>query len=226
MTNGTAQPRSIMAYGDSNTWGAVPQPYRGAGGRFGVTERWTRIAQATLGSGAIVFEEGLNGRTTCVDDPVEGKEKNGERFLPVALTTHMPIDLVVIMLGTNDLKARLSMPAGDIADGAGKLVDMVRRSNAGPEGRAPQVLLVAPAPLGRLTWLAEMFEGGSAKSRNFAAEYARIAEAFGVPFLDAGSIIASSDEDGIHLDAAAHRTLGLAVARRASELLQLGASQG
>ena len=90
MTIGTSAAALHVAYGDSNTWGAVPQPYRGAGGRFGVTERWTRIVQAALGSGAIVFEEGLNGRTTCVDDPVEGKEKNGERFLPVALTTHMP----------------------------------------------------------------------------------------------------------------------------------------
>jgi lysophospholipase L1-like esterase len=220
------QPRTILAYGDSNTWGAVPQPYRGAGGRFGVTERWTRIAQAELDTKAIILEEGLNGRTTCVDDPVEGESRNGERFLPVALTTHMPLDLVVIMLGTNDLKARLGMPAGDIADGAGKLVDMVRRSTAGPEGGAPQVLLVAPAPLGRLTWLSEMFEGGSEKSRRFAAEYDRVAKAFGVPFLDAGSIIASSDDDGIHLDAAAHARLGNAIAARARDLLGLGVSQG
>jgi lysophospholipase L1-like esterase len=220
------QPKAILAYGDSNTWGAVPQPHRGAGGRFGIARRWTRIAQAELGAAAIVLEEGLNGRTTCVDDPVEGESRNGERFLPVALTTHMPLDLVVIMLGTNDLKARLGMPAGDIADGAGKLVDMVLRSATGPDGKAPQVLLVAPAPLGRLSWLTEMFEGGSAKSRRFAAEYGRVAEAFGVSFLDAGSIIASSDDDGIHIDAAAHEILGKAIAARARDLLQLGVRRG
>src|SRR5690606_11849141 len=195
MTNGTAAPRSVLCYGDSNTWGAVPQPYRGAGGRFGVTERWTRVIQAELGAGVDVIEEGLNGRTTCVDDPIEGELRNGERYLPVSLITHMPLDLVIVMLGTNDLKARLGMPAGDIADGAGKLVDLVRRSNAGPGGAAPQVRLVAPAPLGKLTWLTEMFEGGTEKSRKFAAEYTRVAKGFGVPFFNASAVIASSDDD-------------------------------
>lgn len=226
MTNGTAAPSSVLCYGDSNTWGAVPQPYRGAGGRFGVTERWTGIMQAALGAGVNVIEEGLNGRTTCVDDPIEGELRNGERYLPVSLLTHMPLDLVIVMLGTNDLKTRLGMPAGDIADGAGKLVDLVRRSNAGPDGAAPQVLLVAPAPLGKLTWLTEMFEGGTAKSHKFAAEYGRVAKSFGVPFFDAGSVIASSDDDGIHLDAGAHKALGLALAGEVRALLGLEPSQG
>lgn len=219
-------PLSVLCYGDSNTWGAVPQPYRGAGGRFGPGERWTGIMQAALGPRVRVIEEGLNGRTTCVDDPIEGEIRNGERYLPVSLITHMPLDLVIIMLGTNDLKARLSMPAGDIADGAGKLVDLVRRSTAGPVGGAPQVLLVAPAPLARLTWLTEMFEGGTEKSLKFAAEYGRVAEAFGVPFFNAGDVIQSSGDDGIHIDARAHRTLGEALAVEARKLLGLGARQG
>lgn len=202
----------------SNTWGAVPQPYRGAGGRFAPAVRWTGIARSLLGPDVTVAEEGLNGRTTCVDDPVEGRHKNGERFLTVALETHAPIDLVVVKLGTNDLKARLSMQAGDIADGAGRLVRMVQRSNAGPEGAAPAVLLVAPAPLSRLTWPAEMFEGGPGKSRRFAAEFARVAQALGVPLLDAGSILASSEDDGIHLNEDAHRTLGTAIAAHANDL--------
>ncbi|MGN6486400.1 MAG: SGNH/GDSL hydrolase family protein [Devosia sp.] len=226
MANGTAAPRSVLCYGDSNTWGAVPQPYRGAGGRFGVTERWTRIMQAALGAGVNVIEEGLNGRTTCVDDPIEGELRNGERYLPVSLLTHMPIDLVIVLLGTIDLTARLGLPAGVFADGAGKLVDLVRRSNAGPGGAAPQVLLVAPAPLGKLTWLTEMFEGGSAKSHKLAEEYGRVAKSFGVPFFNAGSVIASSDDDGIHLDAGAHKALGLALAGEVRALLGLEPSQG
>jgi len=133
----------------------------------------------------------------------------------------MPLDLVIIMLGTNDLKARLSMTAGDIADGAGKLADLVRRSTAGPEGLAPEVLLVSPAPLARLTWLTEMFEGGSAKSHKFATEYARVAKAYGVHFFDAGSVISSSDDDGIHLDAGAHKTLGLALAGEVRRILEV-----
>jgi len=221
MADQASAPLSVLAYGDSNTWGAVPQPYRGAGGRFGVTERWPRIMQAALGAGVTVFEEGLNGRTTCVDDPIEGEIRNGERYLPVSLITHMPLDLVIIMLGTNDLKARLSMTAGDIADGAGKLADLVRRSTAGPEGLAPEVLLVSPAPLAKLTWLTEMFEGGSAKSQKLAAEYARVVKAYGVHFFDAGSVINSSDDDGIHLDADAHKTLGLALAGEVRRILEI-----
>jgi lysophospholipase L1-like esterase len=226
VTGEITQKLTIMAYGDSNTWGAIPQPYRGAGGRFGITQRWTRIMGAALGAGVEIFEEGLNGRTTCLDDPIEGTSRNGETYLPVALATHMPLDLVIIMLGTNDLKARLAMPAGDIADGAGKLVDLVKRSMAGPDGRAPAVLLVAPAPLARLTWLAEMFAGGSEKSRKFAAEYGRVAQVMSVPFFDAGSAIASSDDDGIHLDATAHQALGLAMAGAVRGLPGFGASQG
>ncbi|WP_240232652.1 SGNH/GDSL hydrolase family protein [Devosia lacusdianchii] len=225
MQDGTNPPLNILAYGDSNTWGAIPQPYRGAGGRFGTTERWTRIMGAALGPQVEIFEEGLNGRTTCVDDPIEGPIRNGERYLPIALTTHMPLDLVIIMLGTNDLKTRLSMQAGDIADGAGKLVDIVKRSGTGRDG-SPSVLLVAPAPLAKLTWLADMFEGGSAKSQKFAAEYARVAKALGVPFFDAGTFIQSSDDDGIHLDAGAHRALGLALAERVQTMLGLAANQG
>ena len=221
MADQASAPLSVLAYGDSNTWGAVPQPYRGAGGRFGVTQRWPRIMQAALGAGVNVFEEGLNGRTTCVDDPIEGAIRNGERYLPVSLITHMPLDLVIIMLGTNDLKARLSMTAGDIADGAGKLADLVRRSATGPEGLAPEVLLVSPAPLAKLTWLTEMFEAGSAKSQKLAGEYARVAKAYGVHFFDAGSVISSSDDDGIHLDASAHKTLGLALAAEVRRILAL-----
>jgi len=221
MADQASAPLSVLAYGDSNTWGAVPQPYRGAGGRFGVTQRWPRIMQAALGPGVNVFEEGLNGRTTCVDDPIEGEIRNGERYLPVSLITHMPLDLVIIMLGTNDLKARLSMTAGDIADGAGKLADLVCRSTAGPEGLAPEVLLVSPAPLAKLTWLTEMFEAGSAKSQKFAGEYARVAKAYGVHFFDAGSVITSSDDDGIHLDADAHQTLGLALAGEVRRILEI-----
>lgn len=209
----------VLAYGDSNTWGAVPQPFRGAGGRFDETQRWTRVMAGRLGPQFVLFEEGLNGRTTCLDDPIEGPERNGERYLPVSLLTHMPLDVVVIMLGTNDLKARLAMPAGDIADGAGKLVDIVRRSACGPGGQPPAVLLVAPAPLGRLTWLEEMFEGGPAKSRRFAAEFARVAAAWSVPFLDAGTVIRSSDVDGIHLDLEAHQALGVAIADEIARVL-------
>lgn len=217
---------TILCFGDSNTWGAVPQPSRGGGGRFAPDERWPGVMRARLGPGFDAIEEGLNGRTTCVDDPVEGRHKNGERLLQALLETHAPLDLVIIKLGTNDLKARLAMQAGDIADGAGRLVDLVRRAPNWPGRAAPKVLLVCPAPLARLTWLEEMFAGGAEKSRRLAAEFTRVARERDVPLLDAGAVIESSDVDGIHLDRDAHRVLGEAIADRVRALLQPNGSAG
>ncbi len=205
--------RTIVCYGDSNTWGAVPMPKREGPSRFDPTVRWPGVLRSRLGDGWHVAEEGMNGRTTCQDDPVEGVHKNGARFLQVCLETHQPIDLIIIKLGTNDLKARLSMQATDVADGAGVLAGIAQRSTCGPDGGAPKVLLVSPAPLARLSWLAEMFEGGAEKSRKIADRMAIVAKDCGAHFLDAGKLVQSSDIDGIHLDEGAHRTLGEAVAR-------------
>jgi lysophospholipase L1-like esterase len=204
---------TIVCYGDSNTWGAVPMPSRPELDRFAPGDRWPGVLQEKLGPGHTVIAEGLNGRTTVHDDPVDGGPvKNGKRFLPVVLESHAPIDLVIIKLGTNDLKMRFSVPAYDIADGAGVLVDMVRASANKPGKAPPRVLLIAPAPLVELTWLKEMFAGGAEKSRQLGKEYRRVADDRGIPFLDAGTIITSSPVDGIHLDKPMQRKLGEAVA--------------
>ena len=118
---------TIVCYGDSNTWGAVPMPGRMLPERFAPQERWPGVLRETLGAGFTVIEEGLNGRTTCLDDPIEGLHKNGLKHLPVILESHAPIDLLIVMLGTNDLKYRLSMSPDDIADGAGLLVDLAKK---------------------------------------------------------------------------------------------------
>jgi lysophospholipase L1-like esterase len=116
------------------------------------------------------------------------------------------------MLGTNDLKVRFSVSAYDIANGAGALVQIVQKSETDPGGGAPQVLLLAPPPVAKLTGFAEMFEGAEAKSRRFAEHYARVAQERGCAFLDTGQVIVSSDLDGIHLEASEHKKLGRAVA--------------
>ena len=90
--------RTILCFGDSNTWGDPP----GGNGRFAWHERWTGILQSSLGDGFRVIEEGLCGRTTCFDDPFS-PNRNGLAYLTVALETHCPLDLLIIMLGTNDL---------------------------------------------------------------------------------------------------------------------------
>lgn len=204
---------TIVCYGDSNTWGAIPMPSRPELGRFAPGDRWPGVLQETLGPGHTVIAEGLNGRTTVHDDPVDGGPiKNGKRFLPVVLETHAPIDLVIIKLGTNDLKMRFSLPAYDIADGAGILVDLVKASANKPTKTPPKVLLVAPAPLVELTWLGDMFAGGLEKSKSLGKEYKRVADDRGVPFLDAGTVVTSSRIDGIHLDKDMQRKLGAAIA--------------
>jgi lysophospholipase L1-like esterase len=165
-----------------------------------------------------VVEEGLSGRTTVWDDPIEG-DKNGKAQLPAILATHNPIDLVIIMLGTNDLKLRFSVPAYDIASGAGVLVDLVNKSGCGPNNGAPQTLLIAPPPIAKLSEYAAMFEGAKAKSELFAQEYRRVADLKGCHFLNAGSVIVSSETDGIHFDAAEHVKLGKAVADKVLQIL-------
>jgi lysophospholipase L1-like esterase len=207
--------KTILCYGDSNTWGSNPITQD----RYGRDERWPGVLRQELGDGYHIVEEGLNGRTTVWDDPIEGY-KNGKDYLIPCLETHRPIDLVTIMLGTNDLKIRFSVSAYDIADSAGVLVDIVQRSNAGPDGGAPQVLLMAPPPVGKLTEFAEMFEGAESKSRKLAQHYHRVAEAYGCELLDTSEIIVSSDIDGIHLELSEHQKLGQAVAARIQRIFE------
>jgi lysophospholipase L1-like esterase len=207
--------KTILCYGDSNTWGWN----LATEGRYARDERWPGVLRQELGEGYLVIEEGLNGRTTVWDDPIEGY-KNGKDYLVPCLETHRPIDLVTIMLGTNDLKVRFSLSAYDIASGAGVLVDIVLKSGTGPGGGAPKVLLMAPPPLGKLTEFAEMFEGAEAKSRRFSEHYRRVADEYGCAFLDTSEVIVSSDIDGVHLEASEHRKLGQAVAALVKKILE------
>ncbi|MBA2511141.1 MAG: SGNH/GDSL hydrolase family protein [Rubrobacteraceae bacterium] len=207
--------KTVLCYGDSNTWGSDPE----TGERFASHVRWPGVLARELGDGFRVIEEGLPGRTTVRDDPIEGAHKNGRTYLRACLESHKPLDLVTVMLGTNDLKARFAASASDIAQGAASLAEMVLMSGCGPEGGAPVVLLIAPPPVGRLTDLAEMFEGSEEKSERFAVHYGRFAEQNGCGFLDAGAVIASSDVDGIHLEEDEHRKLGEAVAARVERVV-------
>jgi lysophospholipase L1-like esterase len=204
--------RSVLCYGDSNTHGTATVSR--SNGRYGPAERWPGALRTALGSDWLVIEEGLGGRTTVSDDPVEfNPDKNGARFLPVALHTHKPLDVVVIMLGTNDLKARFGKSAWEVAQGVGVLVDLVSRSACGPQESSPETLVVCPPViLDRLPNHADLFAGAPPKSREMARHYEAVAAARGVHFLDAGTVIRSSAFDGFHLDPEAHETLGRAIA--------------
>ena len=135
------QTRTIMCFGDSNTYGAIPTLARAGRHRFAPDRRWPGIMRKQLGNGWDVIEEGHGGRTTVHDDPIEGLHKNGLKALPVCLETHMPLDLVIVMLGTNDLKHRFSVTPSDVADSVELLVRTIQRSEAGHAGAPPAVLL-------------------------------------------------------------------------------------
>lgn len=204
--------RVVLCYGDSNTHGTAPMAELADLGRHGPAERWPGVLAAALGQGWQVIAEGLPGRTTVYPDPVAGVHKNGIAVLPAVLESHRPIDVVVLMLGTNDLKQRFQAPPVEIAVSVERLVIAVKQSFCGPGEGAPALLLVAPPPILEAGCLAEIFAGGAAKSARLAGLLRAVAARQGVGFLDAGEVVASSPLDGVHFDAAEHDRLGRAVA--------------
>lgn len=183
--------------------------------RFDRSTRWPGVVEARLGDGWRVVEEGLPGRTTVHDDPIEGFHKNGQRYLQACLESHKPLDAIVLMLGTNDLKARFNLPASDIAAGAGVLLGIIRVTLG-----TVKLLLVCPPPIEETELLGEMFAGGRARSLSLPSHYRSIARSMDAEFFDAGSVIKSSPVDGIHFDAPSHLQLGTAIAEKLRRLVE------
>jgi lysophospholipase L1-like esterase len=164
-----------------------------------------------------VYEEGLSGRTTVHDDPIEGAlsvDKNGLHAIGAILDTHSPVDLLVIMLGTNDLKPRFSMSAKEIAAGAELLVKTARDPEFGPGlDSVPDILVVCPPPIEEVEKNhGEVFRGGKAKSLELAKHFKEMGERANVPILYAKDVIASDPEDGIHLSTESHAVLAKTIA--------------
>ena len=204
--------KTVVCFGDSNTYGTPGMPDADFWGRYGPDERWPGVMRVALGEGWTVIEEGLPGRTTVHDDPVEGADRNGLKALPMVLGSHRPIDHLVIMLGCNDLKARFAVTPADIAASVGTLVRTAKASPAGPDGQAPAILVVAPAAIIETGFLGDMFQGGAVKSAELGRHYAATAARFGVGFLDAAALVVSDPLDGIHMAPDQHAILGRAVA--------------
>ena len=209
---------TILCFGDSNTHGTKPIPAQDIIDRHGPDSRWPGVMAGELGPGFRILEEGLPGRTTVHDDPIEGAHMNGLTALPMLVGSHSPLDIVVLMLGTNDLKTRFSVTASDIAASVERLVATLRVLCAAPGRTQPKVLLVAPPPIREIDWLAEKFVGGAAKSKGLGPAIRRSAERLGTAFLDAGEHIEVSPIDGLHYDAATHAKLGKAIAAAVREL--------
>jgi len=200
--------RTVLCFGDSNTYGSVPGE---EGGRFGSGVRWPGVLARELGDAWRVIEEGLPGRTTVFDDPTV-PHRRGADYLPPCLASHAPLDAVVIFLGTNDLKARFSAGPSDIAAGVGVLAQAAVASRAGISGAAPRVLVLGLPRLGAA--LEPEFAGAEEKAAELGRYLAEEVAAAGADLLELAGVVTYSEHDGIHLDADGHAAIGAAVAQR------------
>lgn len=212
---------NILCYGDSNTWGCIGRweeselPEE----RYDRSHRWPGVLQKELGARFNVVEEGLCGRTT-IYSPTDTPWYNGEPYLLPCLRTHNPLDLVIIMLGTNDLLHNQQMTLEHLGDGITRLIDIVQENPRwGRHARAPQILILAPidikpsSPEGRVTVYQKFRKDiGRDLSLHFPEVYARIAEDKGCWFMSAADYAQPCDADGVHLDAESQVRLGKAVA--------------
>jgi lysophospholipase L1-like esterase len=203
---------TILCYGDSNTWGYIP----GGTGRHGWDTRWPGVLQNALGPEYHVVEEGLNGRTTCIDDP-QSEIRKGLAYLPVSLGTHFPIRLLIIMLGTNDTKYDFGLTAEGITQGVASLVQCAKEF----EPAIPDILLVSPSHIIPTAdpEISARFRESIPKSLQLAEHYRQLADENGCHFWDAASVAKSSPVDGIHLDAENHKLLGQGIAEKAKVIL-------
>lgn len=211
--------KTVLCYGDLLTWGYDAATL----GRHALADRWPSVLQAELGQGVQVIAEGLNGRTTAFDDNLAGEDRNGATILPTILGSHMPLDLVIIMLGSNDMKPWIHGRALAAAHGMRRLVQIVRGHPYFGGADAPDIMLVAPPHVSRTdnTEFADMFAGGNEASQMLAPLYKAVADDAGCAFFDAGSIAKTTPLDGVHLDAENTRAIGRAIAPAARQILGL-----
>lgn len=206
--------RGILCYGDSNTWGYIPG---GDGARYPSHVRWPGVLSKLLRTNYRITEEGLCGRTSAFDDPLSpGIERNGLKTFGALLDTHKPLDLVIIYLGTNDLKNRFSVPPVDIATGVEFLVRTASNPAFGPVGTGlpPSVLVICPPTIWEVpSAFGPTFKGGREKSQELRAFFHKMAKKLNVPLMYAEDFIHSDTTDGIHLSAESHAILGQEVAK-------------
>ena len=200
--------KHILCFGDSNTFGTNP-----SGGRWGLHERWPGVLQDQLGPDYRIIEEGLGGRITVMEDFLEG-DKNGSRHLPVLLHSHRPLDMVIIMLGTNDMKHRFNMLPVDIAAGAAQLGELAENYAYGPGYPVPRILLISPIHI-REGIEHSPYTGFTEKavdvSRQLSGYYRVQAEKHHWLFLDAASVAEPSLRDKLHMEKDSHGALAEAI---------------
>ncbi|CBK73980.1 Lysophospholipase L1 and related esterases [Butyrivibrio fibrisolvens 16/4] len=201
--------KSVLCFGDSNTYGLKPD----GTGRYEKNERWTGILSDLLKNKDYeVIEEGLVGRTTVFEDNTR-IGRNGSKLLPVLLESHGPVDIVVLMLGTNDCKTVYNASPTLIARGTEILLKQIRANN-----NQAKILLLSPIYLGEQVWKQEydpeFDEKSVVVSKELKAVFAKLAEEFDCMFLAASDVAKPSETDQEHMDKESHRFLAEAVYKK------------
>ena len=205
--------KRVLCYGDSNTFGTMPMAALTDDGIFPKDVRWAGVLAVSLGEEWDVVVEGLPGRTTALDDPIEGAFLNGRKSFQPILMSHRPIDLLILCLGTNDAKTRFGLRSQDIALGIQRLL-----LDAAMLGVVGKTLAICPPLVRERGDLAEIFHGAEARTVRLPKEMERFARLNGAEFFDANEVIEPSSVDGVHWSQEAHAKFGQAVANKAREM--------
>ena len=210
--------KTIVCYGDSNTYGFNPKN----GTRYPRNVRWTGRLAELLGDAYHVVEEGCNGRTTVFDDPMEGW-KNGLCYIKPCLNSHKPVDIVILMLGSNDLKRTFHASTEDISNGVKRLVEEINDFADSKQNFRPKIILVSPPVIGpeitSSSFAYAFDETAIQRSKEFANQYMQVAQSCNCAFVDAAEYVTSSEIDGLHLSEAAHGALAVALKQAVEELI-------
>jgi lysophospholipase L1-like esterase len=198
--------KRILCYGDSNTWGYAPVSTI----RFNENTRWTGVLQHTLGNKYQIIEEGLNGRTTVHNDK-NRPCRSGADLLPVLMESHAPLDIVVIMLGTNDLKTKYNSTSLQVSNNIKSLCQMAWRCEY---NHKILIVLISPSHIVNTNKENSIeFAGAVEKSRELSLHYKKVAKDLNMCFVNASQIVETTDDDGIHWTAHQHRKFGLRLAK-------------
>lgn len=208
----------ILCYGDSNTWGDDPHI---SAPRYVENVRWTGVLQEKLGKDYEIIEEGLCGRTTTLDDPKE-EGRNGKTYLKPCLLTHNPLDVVILMLGTNDLKERFKLSAKEIAENIETLVQIIQKEGNNINRKPPRIILLSPPHINdhifNFLQLVQGMEGAGEKSKQLATYYELVAKKYKCRFIDIAQHVEPSKVDGCHLDKNAHCKIAEVLAAEVDKL--------
>ncbi len=209
--------KNILCFGDSNTFGSHP-----LGGRHAYDKRFTGRMQMALGPEYRIIEEGLGGRTTVFEDAID-LGRCGRTALPGCIASHNPIDLIIMMLGTNDLKARFGATEWDLGKAMDQMLRTIENAPYAPHYKKPAVLLVSPIVVGdriEESPFGCFDKSAIAKSHHFAKIYEPEAKAHGAYFFDAAQVAGPSEEDQLHMDEKSHAALAEALTQKVLEIFK------